>query len=309
MYDDNLMGIIRDFYGEFCYLYIGGLSRRHRAMWKSTSPPTRTLTSKYFVTESRDQISDEVRVRKRDEKNDGNLFITECMRSACRIGFKRGVVRVRKYCARKKMRLSSSRNLNMMDVAARSGNMSLMRYLHLREFVPISRMTMVEGVHAKNSVEVVRWLMDKDEGCVPEEAEEEAAKIGNLAALRFFKYRPFSPGGFGSRVMTYAGLSGCIETVDFVRTEGGCSLSPVVLCMAALKGHLELIQHLRRLGVSWDDRVCWMAAYNGHLNVIEWVRSQEPPCPWDSRWTLRVAEQRKHQEVVKFCKDTSDLRR
>ena len=307
--DPNLMGIIKGFLEEFCYIYVGGLSRHHRYMWKSTSPLTPTKTFKYLVTESRSRISEVVRAKKLEAENDGNLFITECMRSACRVGFKRGVVRVRKYCARKKMRLSSSRNLNMLDAAASSGNISLMRYLHEREFVPISKMTMVEAVNAKgvegdrwsNSVKVVRWVMEKDEGCVPEEAEEEAAKIGNLPALRVFKYRPFSPGGFGSRVMAYSGLSGCVETVDFLRTEGGCSLNPIVLCMAAFNGHLELIQHLRWLGVSWDDRVCWMAAYKGHLNVLEWVRSQDPPCPWDS-WTLSVAKQRKHAHVEEFCK-------
>lgn len=154
----------------------------------------------------------------------------------------------------------------------------------------------------RNSVNVVRWLMEKDEGRVPEEAEEEAAKIGNLPVLRVFKNRPFSPGGFGTRVMEYSGLSGCIETVDFLRTEGNCSLSPVVLCMAAFEGHLELVQHLRRLGVEWDERVCWMAAYKGNLNVLEWVRSQEPPCPWDL-WTWNVAVQRKHPRVIQFCED------
>lgn len=292
----DLMKIIRGFSGDFCFLYMGCLSRLHVREWKK-SMPTKTL--KHLVTESRSRISEVVVMCKRSEEHDGNLLITQCMRAAGRRGCKRGVVRVRLYSQRKKLRLCSSRHLNMMDAAARSGNISLLRYLYEREFVPISKMTMVEAVHAPNSVKVVRWLMDK-KCLVTEEAEEEAAKIGNLPVLRVFKYRPFSPGGFGNRVMTLSGLSGCIDTVDFVRTEGGCALTPDVLCMAALKGHLALIKHVRWMGVDWDDRVCWMAAYNGHLDVVQWARSQHPPCPWDS-WTLKVARQREHPNVVQYC--------
>lgn len=291
----HLFDVVKEFTGN-CYLYAGALCRCSHAEWKKESASTKT--SKYLVTESRARISEALVMCARNG-DDGNLLITQCMRAAARRGLKRGVVRVRLYASRKKLRLCSPRQVNMMDAAARSGNMSLIRYLE-REYVPMSRMTMVEGVHAPNSVEVVRWLMDKDKGCVPKEAEEEAAKIGNLPVLRVFKFRPFSPGGFGGRVMTLSGMSGCTDTVDFVRTEGGCKLTSDVLGMAALKGHLNLIKHVRRLRVEWDDRVCWLAAYNGHLDVIKWARSDG--CPWDPYWNLQVARQRKQPHVEEYCK-------
>lgn len=290
----HLFDLVREFTGNSCYLYVGALCRDSRADWEKRL----TKTSKYLVAESRARISEVLRTCARNGE-DGNLLITHCMRAAAYRGLKRSVVRVRMYASRKRLRLSSPRQVNMMDAAARSGNMSLIRYLE-REYVPISRMTMVEAVHAPNSVEVVRWVMDKDKGCVPKEAEEEAAKIGNLPVLRVFKYRPFSPGGFGGRVMTLSGMSGCTDTVDFVRTEGGCKLTSNVLGMAALKGHLKLIMHVRRLGVKWDDRVCWLAAYNGHLEVIRWARSDG--CPWDPYWNLQVARQRKQPHVEEYCK-------
>lgn len=300
-----VMKLIHDFHDQ-AFLYFGGLSHYHRREYLSTSPPT---TKMYLVGESRRRISEIVRYLKKKQAdveseseivNDGNLLLTKCQMDAARRGLKRNVVRLRLYFARKGMRFCSSRQLNMMDAAARSGSLSLLTYLSETEFLPTGKLTMVEAVHAPNSVEVVQWLLARD--ClVPEEAEEEAAKIGNVEVLRVFRYRPFSPGGFGQKVMAMSGLSGSIETVNYLRgEEGGCLLTPYILVMAAMKGHLELIQHVKTLGVAWDDRICLVAAYFGHLNVIRWVRSQTPPCPWDS-WTLRVALNRNHKGVVQFC--------
>jgi hypothetical protein len=32
----------------------------------------------------------------------------------------------------------------------------------------------------------------------------------------------------------------------------------------------------------WDSRACSNAAQRGHLEVLKWLRGQDPPCPWDS---------------------------
>jgi hypothetical protein len=31
----------------------------------------------------------------------------------------------------------------------------------------------------------------------------------------------------------------------------------------------------------WNRLMCSWAARNGHSNILQWVRSQDPPCPWD----------------------------
>lgn len=316
----DLMKIIHGFYAQDSYLYLGCLSKATAEAWSSwtkspKSPPqdeklkkmkNERKTGKYFVTMSRSRISELVREQKRkrdlegDLDDDGNLLITECMKSAGLKGYKRGVVRVRKYCARKKMRLCSQRQVNMMDAAARSGSLSLLRYLK-REYIPVGKYTMVEAVRAPNSSDVARWLLTNTTCKVPDEAKEEAAKMGNVGVLQVFDDFDGSR-GFGYKVMEVVGDSGSIETFDFLRGPGQGRVTPLVLGRAAMRGHLDLIKHVRGLGVRWDDRVCWMAAYYGHLHVLEWVRSQDPPCPWDS-WTLRCATHRKHDHVVKFCED------
>lgn len=306
----DLMKFIHGFYGQHSYIYIGCLSKATAEAWSSwtkskKSPRLEPKTAKHLVTMSRDRISELVREQKRKADagdDDGNLLITECMKAAGLRGYKRGVVRVRMYCARKEMRLCSQRQVNMMDAAARSGSLSLLSYLK-REYVPVGKCTMVEAVKAPNSSDVARWLLTNTNCKVPDEAKEEAAKMGNVGVLRVFNDFEGSR-GFGYKVMELVGHSGSIETLDFLRGPGQGRLTPLVLGRAAMRGHLELIKHVRGLGVAWDDRVCWMAAYFGHLHVLEWARAQTTPCPWDG-WTLRCAIHRKHRHVVQFCENNN----
>jgi hypothetical protein len=40
----------------------------------------------------------------------------------------------------------------------------------------------------------------------------------------------------------------------------------------------------------WSARVRARAAEGGHLGVLQWLRSQHPPCPWDE-WVVVCASQ------------------
>ena len=48
-------------------------------------------------------------------------------------------------------------------------------------------------------------------------------------------------------------------------------------------GHLNVLQWLRSQDppCPWDKYACSGAAERGHLNVLQWLRSQSPPCVWD----------------------------
>ena len=60
--------------------------------------------------------------------------------------------------------------------------------------------------------------------------------------------------------------------------------------MAAGNGHLEVLQWLRAQDppCPWNEWTCRSAAGNGHLEVLQWLRAQDPPCPWDT-WVWREA--------------------
>jgi hypothetical protein len=63
-----------------------------------------------------------------------------------------------------------------------------------------------------------------------------------------------------------------------------------VVFAAARGGHVELIKYLHySRGVPWalyhwldtERSACRYAAMNGHFTTVQWLREQNPPCPWD----------------------------
>ena len=292
-YNHPLMSKIREFYCTNSYRYFGCLSESHAEKWVGEKK-----TSKHLVTRSRARISRLVEEIRTDPDVDGNLLITQCMRSAARKGELRGVIRVRLYTTRCGMRLSSARVVPMMEAAARSGSIEMLEYFE-RHHYAMGVSTMIAAVHSENSVEVLKWLMDRKCTSIDDAVECEAAMIGNFPALKLLSER-FKFPGFSAKVMTLAGRSGDFDTVNFLH-ECGCKLTTDLMAMAAMSGHLELVKYLRDIGCAWDTRVCWMAAYCGHLDLIKWARSQNPPCPWDS-FVIRVAVQKKRKRVVEFLR-------
>lgn len=285
-----LFEIIRDFYGRNSYFYLGILCRDTKnIIWR-----TKKWTSKHLVTESRRRIS---RLVHDPLTPKGNTLLTECMRSAARLGYIRGVNRVKLYSERKRLRLSTFRQVNVMDAAARSGSIEMLEYME--GFAPIGKSTLMEACRSNNSVEVIEWLLARK--CeVDDNVEAYAARIGNAAALQALSLRDFFP-GFSKKVMILAGASGSTIMVDFLAANG-CrfNTTPDVLCMAAFYGHLDLVKHLKlNLNCPWDLRACWMAAIKGHLKVIDWMRTQNPPCPWNYL-TRNTAFTRRHFDIVQY---------
>jgi hypothetical protein len=60
-----------------------------------------------------------------------------------------------------------------------------------------------------------------------------------------------------------------------------------IFAIAALNGHLEVMQYLRQLSISWDESMCSNAAFNGHLELLKWCRANQ--CPWEERTCIHAA--------------------
>jgi hypothetical protein len=52
-----------------------------------------------------------------------------------------------------------------------------------------------------------------------------------------------------------------------------------------------------------DDgiRVCQYAADNGHLSVLQWLRAQQPPCPWND-WVCSSAAIYGHLHILQWAR-------
>ena len=61
-------------------------------------------------------------------------------------------------------------------------------------------------------------------------------------------------------------------------------------------GQIETLKWLRSQDppCPWDENICTIAAENGHIETLKWLRSQDPPCPWDENECLKFA---KTQEI------------
>ena len=47
----------------------------------------------------------------------------------------------------------------------------------------------------------------------------------------------------------------------------------------------------------WDESTCEAAAGGGHLEMLQWLRAQDPPCPWDVS-TCTLAYDRGYVDIL-----------
>ena len=77
---------------------------------------------------------------------------------------------------------------------------------------------------------------------------------------------------------------------------------------AAEGGHLEVLKWLRSQDppCPWDGRTCAEAAQGGHLEVLKWARSEDPPCPWSRCKCREEASRRGHQHIIDWIDQRED---
>ena len=71
-----------------------------------------------------------------------------------------------------------------------------------------------------------------------------------------------------------------------------CLLNKVLCEEAANNCQRQALQWLRSQDppCPWDEETCGCAAQNGYLDLLQWARSQDPPCPWDEDTCTSAAE-------------------
>ena len=54
---------------------------------------------------------------------------------------------------------------------------------------------------------------------------------------------------------------------------------------------MDVLQFLRSQDppCPWDEHTCFYAVREGHLEVLKWLRDQDPPCPWGRRYCKALA--------------------
>jgi hypothetical protein len=82
-----------------------------------------------------------------------------------------------------------------------------------------------------------------------------------------------------------AAKSGDLEKLKWAIKELKVPVDENMSLAASAGGSLEVLQWLRSQNppCPWNAGVCSGAAENGQMHVLRWLRAQDPPCPWDER--------------------------
>jgi len=73
----------------------------------------------------------------------------------------------------------------------------------------------------------------------------------------------------------------------------------------ALNGHLEVVNYLRKLGISWNKDTCSNAAFSGNLELLKWA-TRSNQCPWDEL-TCSNAAINGHLELLKWARTNESM--
>lgn len=115
---------------------------------------------------------------------------------------------------------------------------------------------------------VLRWLAARGYSLHP--ATETAAELGDLGLVRWLVEEQRVPPDSG---WTFA--------------------------LAASNAHHAVLCYLRDHGWTCGKHACASAAGGGHIAVLEWLRAQNPPCPWDAK-EYTLAARNGHVDVLRW---------
>ena len=94
---------------------------------------------------------------------------------------------------------------------------------------------------------------------------------------------------------------GSLSALQWLVSVMRAPLSNEMCFHSAESGCVEGLQWLRSQNprCPWDATSCNSAAHNGHLSTIHWLRSPYPPCPWDiAECRAQAAANGKYDVVV-----------
>eukprot|EP00775_Hariotina_reticulata_P010754 gene10754-10910_t len=171
---------------------------------------------------------------------------------------------------------------------------------------------LMEARAAAGDLQGIRFLCN--EGLAwTEKMCSKASAGGHLDVLCWMRLQsPPCPWGSAAACAIAASGGGHLPTLKYILQEHYLCPWDVSVCaeVAAQHGHLAVLQWLSTCSPNsylplLDAGVCAEAAAAGHLEVLVWLRSQQPPVPWDPRTCILAAAAAGHVHVLNFLQDTA----
>lgn len=92
----------------------------------------------------------------------------------------------------------------------------------------------------------------------------------------------------------------CAQEI-FVNARNDISRDHTFFRQAAKHGNISSLEWLRLKKFRWNDQTISAAVAHGHLHVIQWLRAQDPPCPW-SYWCCTVAASSGQLDILEWLR-------
>jgi hypothetical protein len=162
--------------------------------------------------------------------------------------------------------------------------------------------TVMQFAARYGQVDVLRWALEQGFALCPG-LDVDAAAAGQMSVVRFICERVvgFARDGDGraGRACAAAAGRGDLPMLEYLASQG-YTLGPCLLDRAAWSGDVRVLGWVRLRGLEWTARACAIAASRGHLAALQWLRAQEPPCPWSSE-VVHKARARQHLELAAWA--------
>tara|TARA_R110002050_G_scaffold175512_1_gene308412 strand:+ start:620 stop:1207 length:588 start_codon:yes stop_codon:yes gene_type:complete len=136
-----------------------------------------------------------------------------------------------------------------MEVAARAGNLEVLRHLRKLGFWPSSRL--IPSAAASGDLSVFQWAYRHRGDCA-------SGWIDDV------------------EVTSCAAAEGHLEMLVWCR-EVGCAWDESACALAALKGHLHILEYCRNNGALWGWDTAYSAVLCGQLNILEYCIGEGCP--------------------------------
>lgn len=177
----------------------------------------------------------------------------------------------------------------VLAVAACSGNLSLVQWLH-----SIGCAWSEDAIAAaarRGDLPMLQYLRGQDPPCPWSIYTSRCAAASNhLHVLQWLRSQQ-PPCPWDEALCKIAAGQGSIDMLRWLRSQvPPCNWDDSATLIAACKGKFKCLKWLIEHGAPLTTK-CTAAAANGSLDVLEWLRSRDPPCPWDVFVSSTIASQ------------------
>jgi hypothetical protein len=170
--------------------------------------------------------------------------------------------------------------------------------------------TTIRALHTTPSAGIGAFGMENGSDaltyCGEEEVWFQAAEEGNLSQLQEIRQQMEPNFPWDDRTCYLAARWGHLAVLKWLHSLNlPCITAEETWNFAIEGGDLEIIIWLQEHGCQHlTEKSCFIAAESNNLEILKWLRSFDPPCPWNKKECVTVAKEFENLEVVEWLEST-----